>query len=76
MVGQLYDKIAQDGRHDNIMVLSDLASKERTFSRWAMAHLSGSAEMVGQWAGISGAINETELLAELSKNKDGVYSYL
>ena len=75
-VDQLYDKIAQDVRHDYVVVISDQACDERTFPRWAMAHLSGSAETVGEWAGISGAINGTELLGELSKNKDGVSNYL
>ncbi len=75
-VGRLYDKIAEDVRHDNVAVISDQICEERTFPRWAMAHLSGSAETVGEWAGISGTISETELLSVLSQNEDRVSNYL
>ena len=75
-VGQLYDKITEDIRHDNIAVISDQNCDNRTFPQWAMAHLSGSTETVGEWAGISGAMNGSELLSELAQNNDGVSKYL
>jgi len=75
-IEQLYEKIAEDVRHDNVAVILDQNCDERTFPRWAMAHLSGSAETVGEWAGISGAMNGDELLAVLAQNKDRISNYL
>ena len=75
-VGELYEKISEDTRHNDVVVISDQNRDDRTFTKWAMAYLSGSTEKVGEWAGMSGALNGAELLAQLSQNKDRISKYI
>src|SRR6201996_5130174 len=39
-VRNLYDKIAGDGRHEQVTLLETSSVVERTFGRWAMARVS------------------------------------
>ncbi|TWU62036.1 BLUF domain-containing protein [Crateriforma conspicua] len=40
-VDRLYQKIARDDRHDNVLLLSSRAITERNFGQWSMGFLSG-----------------------------------
>jgi hypothetical protein len=75
-IGDLYDKISDDRRHNKVALISDQFCNERTFPGWSMAYLSESAVRVGEWAGVPGVINSEELLEILIENGDSISKYL
>lgn len=76
MVESLYQRIADDTRHADIAIITDLMVDERSFGDWAMGFVEASPEQLGTELGIDGALDRTQVLSVLSGAKTGAAATL
>ncbi len=60
LLNDLMEKIRQDVRHENVIVLQEREVPAPVFGSWKMAYVSATPKQVAQWAGISTASDATE----------------
>jgi len=75
-VESLYRRIADDTRHVNIDVVSDMMVDARSFGDWAMGFVEASPEELGSGLGSDGALDRGQVLAQLSGANTGAVAAL
>ncbi len=60
LLNDLMEKIRQDVRHENVIVLQEREVPAAVFVGWKMAFVSATPKQVAQWAGISTANEASE----------------
>lgn len=75
-VESLYQRIADDTRHADIAIITDLEVDERSFGDWAMGFVEASPEQLGSELGIDGALDRGQVLSVLSGAKTGAAATL
>ena len=75
-VHQLFDKICDDVRHNDVDVIGEYSVEERLFSEWSMALIVTSRDELGRIAGTEEMLDRSDVLGLLAEDQTKAATFL